>query len=213
MNLSKSLNKSLSKAKRSRSNGERGVAVVEVAIILPLLAMLVSGIIEFGMAWRDSLTVSSGTRSAARVVSNLGTNRLSDYEALLTLDAALGGLSTSYVVGVLIYDGSAADGGIPPACKDGNDNPQSVTGKCNYYTAAMINSMSIGNFDGLGATSCSASSWDHFYCPTDREIRQDQGLEQIGVWVRVERDWFTHMFPGQGLTVEHQTVMNAEPGT
>ncbi len=198
---------------RSRPNGERGVAVVEVAIILPLLAMLVSGIIEFGMAWRDSLTVSSGTRSAARVVSNLGTNRLSDYEALLTLDAALGGLSTSYVVGVLIYDGSAADGAVPPACTDASNNPQSVSGKCNYYTAAMISSISISNFDGLGATSCSATSWDHFYCPTTREIHQDQGLEQIGVWVRVERDWFTHMFPGQGLTVEHQTVMNAEPGS
>lgn len=197
----------------SRAQGDRGVAIVEVAIVLPLLAMLVSGIIEFGMAWRDSLTVSSGTRSAARVVSNLGDNRLSDFEALLTLDAALGGLSSSVVVGVLIYDGSANDGSVPPVCLGAGGTPVSVSNKCNYYTAAMIDSMSVSNFDGIGASSCSGGSWDRFYCPTSRETGQSEGLEKIGVWVRVERDWVTHMFPGQGLTVEHRTVMNAEPGS
>jgi len=200
-------------AGRRRGRGDRGLAVVEVAIILPLLALLISGIIEGGMAWRDSLTVSSGTRSAARVVSNLGSNRLSDYEALLTLDAALDGLSTSYVVGVLIYDGSAADGSVPAACLDAGGNPKSISGSCNYYSAAMITSMSIAKFDGLGATTCSATSWDHFYCPTSRETRQNQGLETVGVWVRVKRGWFTNMFPGDGLTVEHRTVMNVEPGS
>jgi len=189
------------------------LAVVEVAIVLPLLALLISGIIEGGMAWRDSLTVSSGTRSAARVVSNLGSNRLADYEALLTLDAALDGLSTSYVVGVLVYDASAADGSVPAACLDSGGNPKSVSGSCNFYSAAMIKSMSISKFDGLSAPSCSATSWDHFYCPTDRETRQNHGLETVGVWVRVKRAWFTNMFPGDGLTVEHQTVMNVEPGS
>ncbi len=202
-----------SRRERRRADGDRGLVIVEFAIILPLLAMLIAGIIEFGMAWRDSLTVSSGTRSAARVVSNLGSNRLSDYEALLTLDAALQGLSTSYVVGVLIYDASAVDGAIPPACFGADGTPKSITGSCNYYSAAMIDSMSISNFDGVSATTCSATSWDHFYCPTSRETRQNQGLEIIGVWVRVKRGWFTNMFPGQGLTVEHRTVMNAEPGS
>jgi len=201
------------RTERRRGRGDRGLAVVEVAIILPLLALLISGIIEGGMAWRDSLTVSSGTRSAARVVSNLGSNRLSDYEALLTLDAALDGLSTSYVVGVLIYDASAADGAVPAACLDSGGNPKSISGSCNYYSAAMIKSMSISKFDGLEATTCSATSWDHFYCPTSRETRQKQGLETVGVWVRVKRGWFTNMFPGDGLTVEHRTVMNVEPGS
>lgn len=204
---------SIRRLRRRRLNDDRGLVVVEVAIILPLLALLISGIVEFGMAWRDSLTVSSATRSAARVVSNLGSNRLSDYEALLTLDAALQGLSTSYVEGVLIYDASAADGAVPSACLGSGGTPVSVTGSCNYYSSSMISALSSSNFDGASATSCSATSWDHFYCPTSRETKQDQGLETIGVWVRVERAWFTRMFPGQGLTVEHRTVMNAEPGS
>lgn len=200
-------------AGRRWGRGDSGLAVVEVAIVLPLLALLISGIIEGGMAWRDSLTVSSGTRSAARVVSNLGSNRLADYEALLTLDAALDGLSTSYVVGVLVYDASAADGAVPDACLDSGGNPKSITGSCNYYSAAMIDTMSISKFDGVSATTCSPTSWDHFYCPTDRETRQQQGVEKVGVWVRVKRGWFTNMFPGDGLTVEHRTVMNVEPGS
>ena len=196
-----------------RAKDDRGLVAVEVAIIMPLLVLLVSGIIEFGMAWRDSLTVSSGTRSAARVVSNLGGNRLSDYEALLTLDAALQGLSTSNVAGVMIYDGSAADGSVPAACLGSGGTPTSVSGLCNYYTASMLSSISLANFDGASATTCSSTSWDHFFCPTSRETRQNMGLQEVGVWVRVKRDWVTKMFPGQGLTVEHQTVMNVEPGT
>lgn len=204
---------SVARMRRRRASGDRGMAVVEVAIVLPLLALLISGIVEFGMAWRDSLTVSSGTRAAARVVSNLGDNRLSDYEALLTLDAALQGLSSSSVAGVLIYDASAADGSVPSACLGSGGTPVSVSGSCNYYSQSMISALSASNFDGASATSCSAGSWDRFYCPTSRETQQDEGVETIGVWVRVERAWITRMFPGQGLTVEHRTVMNAEPGS
>ena len=88
-----------------RLRGDGGLAIVEFAIVAPLLALLAAGVIEFGMAWRDNLTVSSASRAAARVASNLGNNNLADYEALLTLEAALASMEYATLEGVLIYDG------------------------------------------------------------------------------------------------------------
>ena len=66
-----------------RARNDRGLAMVEMAIVAPLLALLMAGILEYGTLWRDDLTVTSSSRAATRVVSNLGTDHLSDYEALL----------------------------------------------------------------------------------------------------------------------------------
>lgn len=191
-----------------RLRGDGGLAIVEFAIVAPLLALFVAGIIEFGMAWRDNLTVSSATRSAARVASNLGDNELADLEALLTLKAALGPLDGSQLVGVLIYDGSATDGAPSPACFDAGGNPQaSAAGNCNYYTAAMISSLAPANFGSGG--SCGA--WDWYYCSVSERSTNQVSLDDVGVWVRINRDWFTDIFPGNGMTIEDQTVMRVEP--
>jgi len=193
-----------------RLRGDGGLAIVEFAIVAPLLALLAAGIVEFGMAWRDNLTLSSASRSAARVASNLGDNPLSDYEALLTLDAAFASMEHATLEGVLIYDGSATDGNPAASCFDSFGDPQpSATGDCNYYTAAMIETIGIGNF----STGTACGAWDWYFCPlTERSVNQNT-LSDVGVWVRIQRGWFTQMFPGDGLTMEDRTVMRAEPGT
>ncbi|MGD9798357.1 MAG: TadE/TadG family type IV pilus assembly protein, partial [Acidimicrobiia bacterium] len=56
---------------RNRTRDEDGAAAVEFALILPVLVLLVFGIIEFGMAFKSSLTVTSATRSGARTASAL----------------------------------------------------------------------------------------------------------------------------------------------
>ena len=57
------------------ARGDRGLAMVEMAIVAPFLALIVAGILEYGTLWRDNLTVTSSSRAAARVVSNLGDSR------------------------------------------------------------------------------------------------------------------------------------------
>ena len=48
---------------------QRGAAMVEAAIVTPLLLLLVFGIIEFGFLYKDALTVGIGSRAGARVGS------------------------------------------------------------------------------------------------------------------------------------------------
>jgi len=56
-------------ARRShrRAAPERGAALVELTIVMPLLIVLVFGMIDFGIAFADYQNVRSGTREAARL--------------------------------------------------------------------------------------------------------------------------------------------------
>jgi hypothetical protein len=59
---------------RRAPNGERGSALVEFTIVLPILILLVFGVIEFGLAYSNKIALRQGVREAARqgAVGNFG---------------------------------------------------------------------------------------------------------------------------------------------
>lgn len=207
----------LSHRRARRAAGDRGLAMVEMAIIAPFLAMIMAGIVEYGTLWRDNLTVVSSSRAATRVVSNLGDNHLADYEAVLSLNSGLSAIDGYELEYVMIYDASAADGQPHGDCFDLSGDPQdSSTGKCNVYDAT-----DVATIVGLDCStscsefpehSCTAGSMTEHYCPmSDRETEQNVGLSSVGVYVRIKRDYFTGIFPGDGVTIEDTSVMKVEP--
>jgi Flp pilus assembly protein TadG len=52
-----------------RARGDKGVALIEFAIVMPLLFLLVFGIIEFGWAFSQNLDVRHGAREGARLAA------------------------------------------------------------------------------------------------------------------------------------------------
>ena len=54
-------------AAHPHGRSERGAALVEFALVLVLVAMLLFGIIEFGIAYNDYIAVRQGTREGARL--------------------------------------------------------------------------------------------------------------------------------------------------
>ena len=58
--------------RRGRTRNERGAAVVEFALIAPLLLLIVFGIIDFGWMLMKANLVNNTTRDAARVASLSG---------------------------------------------------------------------------------------------------------------------------------------------
>lgn len=52
--------------RRRRCEGDGGVAVVEFAMVLPVLAMLLLGMVSGAIAWNENLALSQGARVAAR---------------------------------------------------------------------------------------------------------------------------------------------------
>lgn len=53
-------------ARRRRVDGETGAAMVEMAIVLPLLLLLVFGIIEYGRLYNAQITLTHAAREGVR---------------------------------------------------------------------------------------------------------------------------------------------------
>lgn len=53
--------------RRKRQNRRRGVEIIELAIVLPVIFMLVLGIIEFGRAFQMAQLLTSAAREGARL--------------------------------------------------------------------------------------------------------------------------------------------------
>ena len=193
--------------------------MVEMAIIAPLLALIMAGILEYGTLWRDNLTVTSSSRAAARVVSNLGDNNLSDYEAILSLNSGLSAIDGYTLEYIMIYEASATNGAPSPTCFDsGGDPVVNSGGNCNVYDAADVATVLALNCSAgcnefpIDPTCNGAQSMTFDFCPqAERETDQGAGLTSIGVWVRIKRDYFTGIFPGDGVTIEDYSVMKVEP--
>jgi hypothetical protein len=207
--------------REARARGDRGLAMVEMAIVAPFLALIAAGIVEYGTMWRDNLTVTSSSRAANRVVSNLGDNNLSDYEAILSLNSGLQAIDGFTLEFVMIYDASAADGAPSSTCFNSSNDPiKNSGGNCNVYTAADVANIAAmtcvttcAEFPDNGTCS-GGSSLIFDFCPqSERSTNQSAGLTSVGVWVRIQRDYFTGIFPGDGVTIEDYSVMKVEPST
>jgi Flp pilus assembly protein TadG len=61
-------------ARRTSTNGERGQALLEVALTLPLLLLVAIGIFEFGRAYQTWQVLTNAAREGARVAVLPGSN-------------------------------------------------------------------------------------------------------------------------------------------
>jgi len=94
------------------NDSERGAAIVEMALILPVLVLLLMGIFEFGRAYNAKITLTQATREAVRVLAISG----DDVAAETALDNAATPLDTSQ----LTYSAT-------PCTDDERGTPTSVT--------------------------------------------------------------------------------------
>jgi Flp pilus assembly protein TadG len=68
---------------------ERGAAMVEFAMILPLLVLLTFGIIEFGVAFNASSSVSQSSRAGGRTAAIFSTDPQLEFNAALAAATSL----------------------------------------------------------------------------------------------------------------------------
>lgn len=70
---------------------DRGAAIVEMALVLPVLILLLMGIFEFGRAYNAKITLTQATREAVRILAISG----DDVAAQAALDGAATPLDTT----------------------------------------------------------------------------------------------------------------------
>ncbi|HEY7705282.1 MAG TPA: TadE/TadG family type IV pilus assembly protein [Acidimicrobiia bacterium] len=82
---------------------ERGAALVEFAMVFAFLLMMAIGAFEWGMGFRDSVSVNSAAREGARVGSSAGDNAQADCRILEAAAGALQAISGNQVAQLWIY--------------------------------------------------------------------------------------------------------------
>ena len=179
--------------------GERGAALVEAAIVTPLLLMLVFGIIEFGFAFKDTLTLANGSRSGARVASAAGTDPSADWFVLQAVKGATGSLAN--VNEIVVFKATGPNGVVPASCASGTPSG----GSCNVYTAADL---LIDQPTFLSASYTKKNSW----LATSRQtsISAVGGPDYLGVYIRaLHTSAMQAIVPSRNLT--DTVVMRLEP--
>jgi hypothetical protein len=167
---------------RRRWSDDRGAALVEAAIVLPVVVIIVFGIIEIGLLFRTASVDTGSTRSGARLGSAIfATDAGAPDQIKATVQKDLGSLQAwAHPVELWIYKAGA----------NGDPAGGTCSSSCIKYT---------WNGTDFGTGSGSWSNPDA--C--------GQTIDRLGVFVSVKHDSLTGLSISR--TVKYHTVMRLEP--
>lgn len=203
----------LRRVRRRRAQGDRGAALVEAALITPVFALLLFGIIEYGLTFRDYLTVANASRDGARAASAFGDDTYADYNVLQVIKQSTKGFRPNEIQRVIIFDAGGVGGSVLNSAHPANaclNATQGITNVCNVYVAADL----ARPRSEFGCQT--GRNLDRFWCPAalngqdGREVRASVGPDYIGVYVQTRHNFITGMF-GSGLNLNDELVMRIEP--
>lgn len=176
---------------RFGENKQRGAALVEMAIAAPLLILLVFGILEFGIAFRDRLTVSNGTQSAGRVTAALGNNDDADIATLQAVEQSLGllpGAGSGVIKHVQIWRSNGSGQPITACSAAGAGGSD-----CNWY---VYTPETTCNWTPCPDPVVPGFQYGGGFLPSVRDVTLDSdGLTTVGVTVLFSHDWITNILP------------------
>ncbi len=169
----------------SPRRSERGAALVEMALVAPLLLVLLFGIIELGIAFKDRLTIGNGTQSAVRVVSAMGQQTDADLRLLQSFEQTLSALPGNGVGIVKYVDVFKADA-------FGNPVGGCPGGSCNRYFYVYADGTGpLCDWNPCPDPSAGYSGWN--WAPTDRSVEVGS-LDVVGVRMIYGHTWITGGF-------------------
>lgn len=185
---------------------QRGAAMVEAAIVLPVMLIIVIGILEFGLLFGNYSTAVSSTRSGARVGAALYSQALTGAQETAQQTAAIG-----EIVAATEADLKAMNNATPIGMAIYKVNPSASDGS------------PAGGFPGPGLVGGCSSNCIKFTWNGNKMVRQSAAqqwpmpqrcalanVDSIGVYVEVEHKFITGMFGNRKSLVGH-TVMRLEP--
>jgi hypothetical protein len=188
------------------------VAIVEAAIATPVFLVLLFGVLEFGLAFQDYLSLHNAATSGARQGAIAGADIDADYQILQAIKSKTA-LPTSRIVRVVIFHADDVNTPVPAACKSGTatagTGAPNYTGACNVYGPADF-ALAASSFQ-----NCTSPTLSRFWCPTGRKTaeRADRGNgppDWLGVYIQVRHPWITGFF-GSSLPMESPAVVRLEP--
>jgi Flp pilus assembly protein TadG len=171
---------------------ERGAALVETAILIPVVIMITFGLIEFSSAYQSSSVAIAAARSAARVASAEAKQSTYAVDAAAAAASTLHSISNNEPVEMWVYQANSS--GYPSS-----GNFTTCSTNCIKYTwSTATKSFDTANPSGGGwpasaQNACQLAGWD-----------------SVGVYVKVNHKFLTKLF-GASITLADHAVFRLEP--
>ena len=174
-----------------RGSTERGAVLVEMAIVVPIFIFLVFGMLEFGLAFKDKLTMEHAVNQASRRATVLGTDDTADIEILNAFEEGLvGAADINLVVYVDIYEVTNGSKGVYDRYVPDPDGVPCDWDPC--PDPAIVDPVTYGTPDD--------------YPPCGRDVTLDaDGVDIIGIEVEYTHDWVTGVL-GFSTQTWHETA-------
>lgn len=177
---------------RLRQRNERGATMIEFAIVFPLIIVLVMGIAEFSLAFKDWLTISHASREGARAGATAANDIAADIQVLNAIEQALTGGDLQAITNVVVSD---------------PDGAQSTT---YTYTGDPICAWTPCPDPAAGAPPLYAPPYQApNYLPETRDVTAPSP-GRIKVAITLTHQWFTGLFANTSVWTS-DTIMRLEP--
>jgi hypothetical protein len=189
---------------------ERGSAIIEAAFVTPVFLMLLFGILEYGLLFRDNLTTNNAAQEAARAASVGGRALEADYLTLQTLEHGVAAMGLDKVNYVVVFNASTVGYELPDShlC-----HTQSVADVCNRYLPADFEKELVDESDvttDFFRCVSAPANIDGAWCPGDRRAGLGDDSDLVGVYVQTTHDYLTGFF-GETQILDATTVIRVEP--
>jgi hypothetical protein len=209
-------------------------------VVAPVLLLLVLGVFEFGLVYRDYLSIGDAVGDAAHIGSIQGNAKVAaspapgapnvtpDYSMVRTIREGTAGIPPEWIDKIVIFRvdfferNRPAMDLVPDSCKNGNSsNPGD---QCNVYPAFAafyaVQEGQIGYFDcpsdneGTPANPVFVGAGPR-ECGWPYSVRNDgpvrEQIDYVGVYIQLDRDLVTGVF-GDQFSIEQAQVLRLEPG-
>jgi Flp pilus assembly protein TadG len=179
-------------ARRTRARidaGERGAALVEAAILMPVVLLLVFGAIEFSSLFKDAATLSSSARAGGRTASAEPRNTNMPIDTAAAVSTALSSLPSAGPKELRVYDATSS-----------SSPPSDCTGRCVSF-----------NWDP-GTRSFTTSKYDSTWIKNQNVCGSKGEWSRVGVWVKAQHPFATNLFgKGTTKTLTSNAIFRVEP--
>lgn len=177
---------------RLRKRNSLGAVAVEAALVTPLFLLLVFGILEFGLLFKDWLAVSSSVRAGTRMASAEPRVATFGADAVAQVAREASALNMGAIEELWVYnaelDGTpVGGGGTFDSCSE-----------CIKYTWDASTSAFV---EQGGAT------WAH---TNQNACQGDPNRDSVGVYMEIKHSSITGLI-FKDLTLSEHTVMGLEP--
>ncbi|QCB96748.1 hypothetical protein E5206_07220 [Arthrobacter sp. PAMC25564] len=139
----------------NRGNQQRGAAAVEFALIVPLLLGLVLGVIDYGMAFGQFISLQGAAREGARQGVTQG-------DVIASASQARGFLDSTKLQVKFAVDTSGGAPGVMVVCLR---YPQSsLSGFYSWALAGVIETKAVMKMEGTATVTSGAQGWTGGSC-------------------------------------------------